>query len=63
MTIICFVYNPFGDAGHAAEGGAIGAFVVFLLALYQGMRWPQLKEALLETAKLSVMIFTIIWVF
>ena len=63
VTIICFVYNPFGgDAwGTPTEGGAIGAFVVFLMALFQGMRWPQFKEALLETAKLSVMIFTIIW--
>jgi len=63
VTIICFVYNPFGgDAwGTPTEGGAIGAFVVFLMALYQGMRWPQFKDALLETAKLSVMIFTIIW--
>ncbi|MCY4334445.1 MAG: TRAP transporter large permease [Litoreibacter sp.] len=63
VTIICFVYNPFsGDAwGTPTEGGAIGAFVVFLMAVYRGMRWPQLKEALLETAKLSVMIFTIIW--
>ncbi len=63
LTIICFVYNPFGgDAwGTPTEGGAIGAFVVFLMALWQGMRWPQLKDALLETAKLSVMIFTIIW--
>ncbi|MCK0141108.1 TRAP transporter large permease [Aliiroseovarius sp. F20344] len=63
VTIICFVYNPFGgDAwGTPTEGGAIGAFVVFLMALYRGMRWAQLKEALLETAKLSVMIFTIIW--
>jgi TRAP-type C4-dicarboxylate transport system permease large subunit len=31
------------------------------MAIYQGMRWPQLRDALLETAKLSVMIFTIIW--
>ena len=63
VTIIFFVYNPFGgDAwGTPTEGGAIGAFVVFLMALYRGMRWPQLKDALLETAKLSVMIFTIIW--
>lgn len=62
-TIILFVYNPFGgDAwGTPTEGGAIGAFVVFLMAIYQGMRWPQLRDALLETAKLSVMIFTIIW--
>jgi len=63
VTIIFFVYNPFGgDAwGTPTEGGAIGAFVVFLMALWQGMRWSQLKDALLETAKLSVMIFTIIW--
>ena len=63
VTIICFVYNPFGgDAwGTPAEGGAIGAFVVFLVALYRGMRWNRLKDALLETARLSVMIFTIIW--
>ncbi len=63
ITIIFFVYNPFGgDAwGTPTEGGAIGAFVVFLMALYQGMRWAQLKDALLETAKLAVMIFTIIW--
>ncbi len=63
VTIIFFVYNPFGgDAwGTPTEGGALGAFVVFLMALYRGMRWKQLKSALLETAKLSVMIFTIIW--
>jgi len=63
VTIVCFVYNPFGgDAwGTPTEGGAIGAFVVLLMALYQGMRWAQLKDALLETAKLSVMIFSIIW--
>jgi len=61
--IILFIYNPFGgDAwGTPTEGGALGAFVVFLIALYRGMRWPQLKDALLETAKLTVMIFTIIW--
>ena len=63
MIIICFIYNPFGgDAwGTPTEGGALGAFVVFCMALIKGMRWPQLKDALLETAKLSVMIFTIIW--
>jgi tripartite ATP-independent transporter DctM subunit len=63
MIIIFFIYNPFGgDAwGTPTEGGALGAFVVLLMALYKGMRWKQLKQALLETAKLSVMIFTIIW--
>lgn len=63
LIIIFFIYNPFGgDAwGTPTEGGALGAFVVFLIALYRGMRWTQLKDALLETAKLTVMIFTIIW--
>ena len=62
VIIIFFVYNPFGDAwGTPTEGGAVGAFIVFTIALYRGMRWKQLKEALLETAKLTVMIFTIIW--
>ncbi|MEX0286847.1 MAG: TRAP transporter large permease [Paracoccaceae bacterium] len=62
VVIIFFVYNPFGDAwGTPTEGGAVGAFIVFCMALYRGMRWPELKSALLETAKLSVMIFTIIW--
>jgi len=61
--IILFIYNPFGgDAwGTPTEGGALGAFVVFIIAVYRGMRWPQLKGALMETAKLSIMIFTIIW--
>lgn len=63
VTIIFFVYNPFGgDAwGTPTEGGAIGAFIVFLMAVWRGMRLTELKDALLETAKLSVMIFTIIW--
>ena len=62
IIIIFFVYNPFGDAwGTPTEGGAIGAFIIFLMALYKGMRWGELKRALLDTAKLTVMIFTIIW--
>jgi tripartite ATP-independent transporter DctM subunit len=62
VIIIFFVYNPFGEAwGTPTEGGAVGAFIVFLMALYRGMRWKELRSALLETAKLTVMIFTIIW--
>ena len=40
--IIMFVYNPFGgDAwGTPTEGGAIGAFVVFLMAVYRGSAGP-----------------------
>ena len=62
VIIIFFVYNPFGDAwGTPTEGGAVGAFIIFVMALYRGMRWPALKSALIDTAKLTVMIFTIIW--
>ncbi|WP_170324641.1 TRAP transporter large permease [Ruegeria arenilitoris] len=63
LIIICFVYNPFGERawGTPTEGGAIGAFIVFCFALFHGMRWKELKSALLETAKLTAMIFSIIW--
>ncbi len=63
LIIICFVYNPFGEQawGTPTEGGAIGAFIVFCFALVHGMRWPEFKSALLETAKLTAMIFSIIW--
>jgi len=43
------------------EAGALGAAVVFVMAMIKGMRWGSLREALMETAKLSVMIFSIIW--
>jgi tripartite ATP-independent transporter DctM subunit len=43
------------------EAGALGAFVVLVIALYRGMKWSALQEALMETAKLSVMIFALIW--
>jgi tripartite ATP-independent transporter DctM subunit len=44
------------------EAGACGAFIVFVMALAQRqMSWKDFKDALFETAKLSVMIFTIIW--
>ena len=63
VIIIFFVYDPFGEKawGTPTEGGALGAFIVFLMALGRGMRWTELKSALVETAKLTVMIFTIIW--
>ncbi|WP_163850885.1 TRAP transporter large permease [Pseudooceanicola aestuarii] len=63
FIIIFFIYNPFGGDpwGTPTEGGALGAAVVFIMALVRGMRWSQLKDALLETAKLATMIFTIIW--
>lgn len=63
VIIIFFVYNPFGgDAwGTPTEGGAVGAFIIFVMALARGMRWSEFKDAIIETARLSAMIFTIIW--
>ncbi|MGH1538790.1 MAG: TRAP transporter large permease [Arenicella sp.] len=57
IIVICI----YGGVGTPTEAGSLGAFVILLMALYKGMRWPALKEALIETSKLTVMIFTIIW--
>ncbi|MCG8383739.1 MAG: TRAP transporter large permease [Gammaproteobacteria bacterium] len=43
------------------EGGALGAFVVFIIAMFRRMTFEQFRGALLETAKLTAMIFSIIW--
>jgi tripartite ATP-independent transporter DctM subunit len=43
------------------EAGALGAFVVYVLALFKGMKWKPFENALVETAKLTVMIFAIVW--
>ena len=60
VVLIIFSAMYFGWAT-PTEAGALGAFVVFLVAALKGMRWPTLKEALLDTAKLTVMIFSLIW--
>lgn len=43
------------------EAGAVGAGVVFVFALVKGMGTRDLRRAILETAKLTVMIFSLIW--
>lgn len=43
------------------ESGALGAFVVFVMALWRGTKWRTMRDALMETAKLTVMIFSLIW--
>jgi tripartite ATP-independent transporter DctM subunit len=60
VVLIIFSAMYFGWAT-PTEAGALGAFVVFALALVHGMRWAGLRESLLESAKLTVMIFSIIW--
>jgi len=43
------------------EAGALGAFCILVIALWRGMKWPDMKSALMDSAKLTVMIFSLIW--
>ena len=43
------------------EAGALGAFVVLITAIMRGLKLQALNFALIETAKLVAMIFSIIW--
>ena len=58
----------YSGAATPTEAGALGAMVVFAMYLWQAWRQRtarqmggRLREALMETAKLTVMIFTLIW--
>jgi len=57
IIVVCI----YGGVGTPTEAGSLGAFLILVIALYKGMRWNELKSSLMETAKLTVMIFTIIW--
>ncbi len=57
IIVVCI----YGGVGTPTEAGSLGAFVILCMALYKGMRLKELKDALMETGKLTVMIFTIIW--
>lgn len=62
VAVIGIIFSAiYGGWATPTEAGALGAFVVFILALLHGMKAKALKEALFETAKLTVMIFSIIW--
>jgi len=58
VIIITAIYTGWATP---TEAGALGAFVVLVMAWIHGMRWPSLKAALNETSKLVVMIFSLIW--
>ncbi|WP_321335467.1 TRAP transporter large permease [Breoghania sp.] len=53
--------GDFNFSATPTEAGSLGAFVVLVTAIWKGMRLKQLGQALHETAKLAVMIFTLIW--
>ena len=61
LVIGIIFYSMYSGKATPTEAGALGAFVVFVLAVIHGMRWNSIQEALLETAKLTVMIFSLVW--
>ncbi|MBO0332035.1 TRAP transporter large permease [Sneathiella sp. CAU 1612] len=62
IAVIGIIFSAiYGGWATPTEAGALGAFVVLILAFIHGMRTKELKDALFETAKLTVMIFSIIW--
>ena len=62
FAVVAIIFSAMA-AGWATptEAGALGAFVVLVIALFRGMKWHSLQDALMETAKLTVMIFALIW--
>ena len=62
LAVVLIIFSAM-YAGWATptEAGALGAFIVLVFAVLRGMRWGALQNALMETAKLTVMIFALIW--
>lgn len=60
VIVLIFTSMLFGWAT-PTEAGALGAFSTLLFAWRHGMTWGQFRGAMLDSAKLTVMIFTIIW--
>jgi tripartite ATP-independent transporter DctM subunit len=61
LVIAIIFYSMLYGVATPTEAGALGAFCVFVIALLHGMKQKELKQALLESAKLTAMIFTVIW--
>ena len=63
VVLVVFIIIASITTGWATptEAGGLGAFVVLVMAFFNNMRWRELRRVLLEAAKLSAMIFTIIW--
>ena len=61
LSVVVIIFRRCICWATPTEAGALGAFVVFVLALARGMKYQALHMALLETAKLTVMIFSLVW--
>jgi tripartite ATP-independent transporter DctM subunit len=58
MVIISAMYQGWATP---TEAGALGAAIIFVVAIARGARVQAIWMSLMETAKLTVMIFSLIW--
>ena len=61
LVIVIIIFSISSGVATPTEAGGLGAFVILIAAALKGIKRNQLYEALLESAKLSAMIFAIIW--
>lgn len=61
LVILIIFFSMYFGWATPTEAGALGAFSVFVFALRNGINRGQLHQCLLDSAKLTVMIFTVIW--
>jgi tripartite ATP-independent transporter DctM subunit len=61
LVVIIIMTSIYGGWATPTEAGALGAAVVFALAMVRGTPLSAIKNSLMESAKLTVMIFSLIW--
>ena len=65
IPVFVVIFSIFGGIyfgiASPTEAGSIGAIVIMLYAYKNNMSWTDLKSVLIESSRLSVMIFAMIW--
>lgn len=61
LVVFIIIYAIYSGKATPTEAGALGAGVVFVVALFHGAKWREIQASLMESAKLTVMIFSLIW--
>jgi len=61
LVVLIIFFSMYYGWATPTEAGALGAFAVFAFALKNGIKGRELRQCLLDSAKLTVMIFTVIW--
>jgi len=62
FAIVAIIISAiYGGWATPTEAGALGAAVVFVIAILNGASFKVIQASLMESAKLTVMIFSLIW--